>query len=455
MGRLFGTDGVRGVFGVEMTGELAYKLGLAAGTFYGSDSRILIGRDVRRGGEILLSAVVAGLLEAGVKPYIAGYTPIPALQYAIKELEYDGGVMITASHNPPEYNGIKLLGPEGVELSRRDEKEVEEVFFEEKYSKYKPVYTLEKVEREDRVLEVYVRGVLKVVDVDEIKKKNFKVLVDPANSVSTLTSPLIAKMLGCKVYTLNGHLDPDFPGRHPEPTVETLIETSKVSKTLNVDFAIAHDGDGDRAIFIDEKGSVHWGDKSATLLIKHLVENRGLRGKVVTAVSSSIMVEEVLKPLGVEVVWTKVGSIDIAYKMRELKREVICGFEENGGFIYPPHQLVRDGGLTLALMLETIAYYGEPMSKLFDKLPRYYPIKVKIPISREEASKAVGAIIEAYRGFQMVTVDGVKVLLEDGWFLVRPSGTEPVLRIMVEGKSRERAEKILREVKKIVERVKS
>ncbi len=450
MGKLFGTDGVRGIVNKELTPELALQLGLSIGAFFGEGSKILVGRDVRRGREMLFKAVVSGLLSSGVKVYDAGLLPTPTLQYAIKHFNYDGGVMITASHNPPKYNGIKVMGPNGVEVSREQERKIEEIFFSEKWKRADIYNVVEEVPKQFGIIDSYINAILRHVDVEKIKSKRFRVLIDPANSVGALTSPKIAKKLGCKVYTINGHLDEDFPGREPEPTTETLRETAEVAKSLNVDVAVGHDGDADRAIFIDEKGRIHWGDRSAAIICKYFAE-KGFKGKVVTAVSSSILIEEVLKPYGLEVVWTKVGSVDISHLMLKMGSEVLCGFEENGGFMYPPHIPVRDGGMTLALMLQVLADSGRKLSELFNELPHYFTLKTKIPMLKSEALKVVEKVAEYFKKERLIRIDGVKVLMKDAWVLVRPSGTEPILRIMAEAKDEEKLKEIVEIVKKIAE----
>ncbi|RLG76476.1 MAG: phosphoglucosamine mutase [Thermoprotei archaeon] len=451
MGRLFGTDGVRGVINIDLTPELAMKIGLAAGTFFGEDSRILIGRDVRRGGKMFQKAVVAGLLSAGVKVYDAGLLPTPTLQFAVKHFGFDGGIIITASHNPPKYNGIKVIAADGVEISREDEAKIEEIIFSEKWFRAPYLSLAEEIPKFHGIIDAYVKSILQHVDVEKIKSKKFRVLIDPANSVGVLTSPLVAKKLGCKVYTLNGNLDGDFPGREPEPTTETLKETAEVAKALHVDLAVGHDGDADRAIFIDEKGRIHWGDRSAAILCKYLAK-KGHRGKVVTAVSSSTIIEEVLKPYGLEVVWTKVGSVGISRIILK-ESNALCGFEENGGFMYPPHIPVRDGSMTLALMLQVMADENKKLSELFDELPHYYVLKTKIPMTRTAALKVVEKVAEHFRNYRLITIDGVKVLMKDSWVLVRPSGTEPILRIMAEAKDENKLKEIVGIVKNLAEEV--
>ena len=452
--RLFGTDGVRGVINKELTVDFVVKLAYAIGTYFGEGSRILVGRDIRLGGEIFLRAVEAGLVGAGCKVYEAGLITTPGLQYNVGYKGFDGGVMVTASHNPPEYNGIKVIDADGIEIPRKAEEEIEEIFFEQRFRPANILLLASSVEKEPNVIDDYIKAIIGLVDKAEISKRRFKVLVDPANSVAALTTTRVVRELGGKVYTLNGHLDPLFPGRHPEPTVESLRETAIVARTLEVDFAVGHDADGDRAIVIDDKGRIHWGDRSATLLVEHLVYKHPEEPKkVYTAVSSSTLVEEYLRKHGVEVVWTCVGSPIIAREI--VKGGGLAGFEENGGFMYPKLLPVRDGAMKTALIMEMLTYERIKLSEMFDRLPKYYPVKTKVPMRREIALKVVEKVKEIYAGRRMITIDGVKVIGNDYWFLVRPSGTEPLLRVMVEAKDREKAEELAQQLVKIAKEVAS
>ncbi len=441
-----------------MTPELALKLGMAIGTFFGEGARVLVGRDARAGGDMLLRAVVAGLLASGARVYLAGYegfAPTPAVQYAVKELGYDYGVIVTASHNPPEYNGVKVVGPLGIEVDRETERRIEDIFFGERFRLAEWRRLPYEVKVEDRVLETYVSGVVEKVDVGLIRSKGFRVVVDCANSVSALTTPRILERLGVKVYTFACNLSP-YPYREPEPTVNSLAELARVVTALGADLGVGHDGDGDRAILVDEKGEVWWGDRTGTLLADYIARYKlpSTPKRLYTAVSSSRLVEDYLKPRGISVVWVPVGTINISYRM--LEEGGIAGFEENGGFIYPPHLLARDGGMTLALFLEMMAREKASASQLFARLPRYYAVKLKVPMAREKALRVVERIKSEYegrQGYRLITIDGVRVEGEDYWFLVRPSGTEPVLRIMVEARSPEKARKIASELEEKARRL--
>ncbi len=453
MGKLFGTDGVRGIVNKELTPELALRLGRAIGTFFGPGKKLLVGRDIRVGGEMIKTAVVSGLLSTGVHVYDAGLAPTPAIQYVVKKRGFDGGVIITASHNPPEYNGIKVIWHDGIELPRDMEREVEEICFEGRFNSI----SWREVPREVKIFpyvnDIYVDAVVKHVDADLIRKRGFTIAIDPANSVGALTSPRIAQKLGVKVITINGDLNPLFPGRNPEPTPENLGSTAEAVASMGVDLGLAHDGDADRAIVIDDKGRVQWGDRTAILLARYLLEKHpDIPRKVYTAVSSSTLIENVLRPYGVEVVWLKVGAVDIAREMQR-RGDALCGFEENGGFMYPPHQLVRDGGMTLALLLEMLAKDKRKISELYDELPQWHLIKTKIHMDRQTALKVVERVKEHFKNHRLITIDGVKVIADDFWLLVRPSGTEPLLRIMLEAKNKEIAEELLETVKSLISEV--
>ena len=453
MGKLFGTDGVRGITNKELTPELVLRLAKAIGTFFGKGAKILVGRDVRAGGDMFTKIVEAGLLSVNVEVFDGGMAATPALQYAVKTLGYDGGVIVTASHNPAPYNGIKVVDKDGIEIRREKENEIEDIFFSERFNTAEWSSLANEVKKEDRVISNYVNGILSHVDIEKIRKKNYRVLIDPANSVGTLSTPLVARALGCKVYTINGNLDPLFPAREPEPTFDSLKETAEVAKTLKVDLGVAHDGDADRAIFIDSEGRVQWGDRSATLLSYWAsVKNPKANKKVITAVSSSSLVEEYLSKYSIEVEWTKVGSVDIAHKVAD--ENALAGFEENGGFMYPPHQYVRDGAMSFALMLELMANENVSSAELFDRLPKYYLVKTKVNLKPgmvvEEIYKRV---LETYSSsaVKVITIDGVKVIGKDYWFLVRKSGTEPIIRIMAEAKDESTANNLVNELKRVVE----
>ncbi|PUA32125.1 MAG: phosphoglucosamine mutase [Zestosphaera tikiterensis] len=452
--RLFGTDGVRGVVNVDLTPEFTVRLSLAIASYFKNGSRIVVGRDYRAGSEFISKIVIGSLVSAGVKVYDAGLTPTPALQYYVKSLGFDGGIMITASHNPPEYSGIKVVMSDGIEAPREVEEEIESYFHELRFRRIPWHELRHQVIRLNDVNDFYVEGILKLVDVEKIRRKPFKVIVDPANNVGGLTTPKLLRKLNVKVVTVNSDLSVE-PYREPEPIKENINYLSDLVRFFKADFAVAHDGDADRAIFVDDEGNIVLGDRSAVILCKHLILNRNEKSpkRVVTAVSSSTVVEDILSRYGVEVLWTKVGSVIIARTM--LSIGALAGFEENGGFMYPPHQYVRDGAMSTALMLEYLAMSNRKLSEAHKEIPARYVVKAKVPLTnRSKLPDLIDTLKSMYSTYyRVIDVDGVKVITDSYWFLVRPSGTEPLIRVFVEGSDEGEVNETLNNLKQIIKEV--
>lgn len=436
--RLFGTNGIRGVANEEITPEFSVRIGQAIGTFFGLGSKILVGMDGRTSSPMIKAAVEAGLASAGVKVFDAEMLPTPALQYAVKHLGMDGGVMITASHNPPEFNGIKVVYSDGVELDRSQEEEVERIFFEQSFEQA-PWHKLLDPRKVSGILDLYVEAVKSHVDVEAIRKRGYTVVVDPGNGVGALTTPKLLKELGCRVVAINSAIDGSFPGRLPEPTPENLSLLSETVKAVGADLGVAHDGDADRAIFTDEFGEVHWGDETGILVMEHLLR-QGKGDVVVTPVSSSHIVEDIARKYGARVVWTKVGSIVVSRTM--LKEGAIYSYEENGGIFYKPHQPVRDGAMAVALVLDIMASTGKTLSQLLREQPKVFLVKKRVECPNELKEKVLEELMKATEGMKRITIDGVKVLFDDGAVLIRPSGTEPIYRCFCEGYTEERAREL-------------
>ncbi|MEM2136828.1 MAG: phosphoglucosamine mutase [Candidatus Methanomethylicia archaeon] len=442
MGRLFGTNGIRGTL-KELTPELVVKVSLAVGTYF-NGGEVILGYDGRKTSPILFRAAASGLMASGCKVYNAGMTTTPLLQFGVKTLKLDGGLMITASHNPPEFNGIKVIGSDGIEVPRTVEEEIEEIFFNEKFVR-KPWNEIGSIEEAPDVIEEYVSSIKRNMDVKGISSMGYKVLIDPGNGVSILTIPRLLEDLNCEYGIINGVIDGGFPGRGAEPTPQTLIEVSNIMREDKYDLGVSYDGDGDRAIFTDEEGVTHWGDKTGTLISGYMLKRKG-GGIIVTPVSTSKVVEDIAEKYGGKVHWTVVGSVVVSHELKRVRG--ILGFEDNGGIIYPDHQYVRDGAMATAIMLETMAMEGEPLSKLISRLPIYYSVKRKISCPnkyKEIVVERITKLIENENIWRIDKLDGVKAWLnKDLWILIRASGTEPIIRIYSEAKSMEEAEEIAR-----------
>ncbi len=445
MAKFFGTNGIRGVFDEDFTLEFVHDMTLAIGTYF-EKGPILIGYDGRDSSPVICKIVSSALNSIGLDCNVAGIVPTPCLEYAVKSLGYSGGIMITASHNPPQYNGIKPAAKDGVEISREDELVIEEI--------YKNKSWLGKPEnwgittKEERAIDVYMKGIISQVDSKLIESKNFKVALDLGNGAQAVAAPDFCSLLNCKTFLVNQNIDGSFPGRGSEPTPQNLSELSKTVIENNCDLGIAFDGDGDRSIFCDNKGNLLTGDKSALVLTRHILQ-KNPNSLVVTCLNSGSNIETLAEQFDSKVIRTKVGSVEVSRKM--VPTDALIGFEENGGFMYGKHNQVRDGCMTLALMLELLAMSGKPLDENITSLPPSYTTKDKVVCSAENAPKLISTLKEEYPDSD--TTDGIKITLDEkNWVMIRPSGTEPIVRVYAEAESQDKLDQMM---SKYIEKTKS
>ncbi len=445
MTRLFGTNGVRGVVNETMTIGLVTDLSRAIGTFFGGGN-VAIGCDTRTSADMLKSASVSGLLSAGCSVIDLSIVPSPTLQLEVKNGDYSGGIIITASHNPPEFNGIKCVDAEGMEMDKAGEEAIEDIYFSKRFLTVGWEDYRNHEEKVDAV-DNYISSILGNVDVESVKRAKPKVVLDCANGAAYLSSPRLLERLGCETVLLNEVPDGTFPGHDSEPIQENLAELMEVVADSDAVLGIAHDGDADRSVFVDENGNYVPGDKSLALVAKRIVEEKS-GGLVVTPVSSSSCVEEAVAKSGGEIRYTPVGSPIVARVMKATG--AVFGGEENGGLIFPEHQYCRDGGMAAAKVIELLALSGERLSSLLQEVPVYHNLKKKIHCPNEIKSKVLEGLSSEFEGKEIDTTDGVKVLYPDGWILVRPSGTEPLFRVFAESKSQGRAKELADEGVRII-----
>ncbi|HQD25420.1 MULTISPECIES: phosphoglucosamine mutase [Methanoculleus] len=440
--RMFGTNGVRGVIGERMTPALVLKIGAALGSM--RKGTIAVGRDTRTSGEALVHALKAGLLMTGCDVVDMGILPTPALQYIIKTNEFAGGAMITASHNPPEYNGVKIIEADGTEMSDDEIIQLEDRFFNNLFE----TATWDSVGRETAAperLNEYIQAIVEHFPAGI--GEGITVVVDPGSGPAALTTPIILSRMGCRVHTINAQLDGTFPGRLPEPTPEGLKPLSEMVVATGADFGVAHDGDADRAVFVDNKGR-YIEENYEFGLIEDYVCRRNPGGLIVTPVATSRLIQDIAQKHGCSVDYTPVGSIYVARRMIELigkGKKVSFGGEGNGGLIYSDHQFCRDGGMTAAMMVAVLAdNRGKRLSDILDELPAYHLVKEKY--HTEDPATLVRAIEKAFSGETIEKIDGIKIIRDGVWALVRASGTEPMIRIMIESKDPDVAKSMYQEV---------
>lgn len=438
MAQFFGTNGIRGVFKEDFTLEFIHDMTLAIGTYF-KNGPILVGYDGRDSSPIIAKTVCSALNYCGLDCNDAGLVPTPCLEYAVKKLGYNGGIMITASHNPPQYNGIKPAAKDGVEISREDELIIEDIYLKKNWIKNPSKFGV--TGTDDKAIEVYLQGIISQVESEKIKSKKFKVALDLGNGAQAVSAPIFCDKLGCEIFLINQKIDGTFPGRGSEPTPQNLQELSKNVKENNADLGIAFDGDGDRSIFCDNNGEILTGDKSALVLAQHILKKKP-GSLVVTCLNSGSNIESIANQFTSKVIRTKVGSVEVSRKM--VPTNALIGFEENGGFMYGPHNQVRDGCMTLALMLDLLAMTEKSLSQQINDLPASYTTKDKLSCSPEDAKKLIQALKDEFPNSD--TTDGIKISTNSkNWVMIRPSGTEPIIRIYGEAESQQKLDSLMSE----------
>ncbi|WP_336342843.1 phosphoglucosamine mutase [Halalkalicoccus ordinarius] len=435
---VFGSSGTRGVANEEITPTFALQVAATAGAVWDVD-RVAIARDTRNTGPMLEHAATSGLQSVGTDVDRLGVLPTPGAQ-AYARRESVPVVMITASHNPPEYNGIKLIGPDGIELSVSELEAVEEAFLADGVEST----SWDDVGQERRIDDAadrYVEGVLEAVDRGRIADADLTVAIDPGHGAAASTSPELFRRLGCRVLTINAQPDGRFPGRNPEPVERNLGDLGRLVATSDADVGIAHDGDGDRAIFFAEDGSYVEGDAALAALAS---AELSAGDTTVAAVNVSQRLVDVCNDTDAILELTPIGSTYITSRIQQLRAEgvsVPIAGEGNGGIYFPEYSLARDGAYIGARFLELVA--ERPASEVIAPFGGYHNVRRKLTYAsdaeRTAMLEAVERVAEESEASLNAT-DGVRLNYDDGWVLARPSGTEPVVRIYAESREERRAE---------------
>ncbi len=410
--KLFGSSGIRAVYDNNLL-ETAFRVGQAVGKLY---YKVVIGRDTRTSGAAMNQAVISGLLESGAKFRDAGIAPTPTIAYLTRE--FDAGIMITASHNPPEYNGLKLLNPDGSSYDSLQQKIVASML-SANYAAAGGVVAADPADVYEGAIEKHLEAILK----DFPAKLNIKVVVDAGGGAASEVTPLLLERMGCEVIRLNCTPTGDFP-RGSEPNEENLKELCRVVKESGAALGIAHDGDADRMMAVDELGRYISGDKMLSILIK----TAGAKD-VVTTLDATIALDE----MGISIRRTKIGDTWVS---EELKKGGDFGGEAAGAWIFPKFSLCPDGIYAAARIAALVSKHQ--LSRLADTVPSYPLLRgsvssvgVSIPVLE---SKLLGLKPRSY-----CKDDGLKVNLKYGWLLLRTSGTEPKIRITAEAKTEKAA----------------
>ena len=429
--KLFGTSGIRGKIGSEVTCELALNVGKSLAYYLGNEGRVVLGYDTRNTNQMLDQAICAGLLESGVDVIKIGMVPTPLVGYATEKLDADAGIMLTASHNPSQYNGIKLWNKNGMAYTSVQEEKIEEIYADKQYCSVS-WDRVGNLSFNEEIKGQYIDDLVGMVDIE----KGLKVVVDCASGAGSEISPLVFRKAGCEVTTLNSQPDGFFPGRNPEPNAENLQTLMKTVVAIGADLGIAHDGDADRMITVDENGEISPFDSLLALISKEF------DGDVVTTVDAGLCMDESVKG---EVFRTPVGDVNVAEVI--IEKDAAFGGEPSGTWLHPDFCMCPDGILSGLRMAELVSKKGK-LSDLLAEIPSYPNIREKITCSKEAKINVMENMEELLKdAFDDIadvnSLDGVRLTFaDDSWVLVRPSGTEDYIRITLESRDAQRADEI-------------
>lgn len=433
-----GISGVRGLVGETFTPELAVGFAQAFGTYLDS-GRILVCRDARTSGPMVRSAVLAGLLASGCEVIDLGVCPTPSLQLAVRWLDADGGISITAGHNPEPWNALKFVRGDGLYLNALQADELLDIFHQGEFAKAGWEKIRSRVEERDAITH-HLDSLSHAFDVEAIRSRRLTVAVDCCNSSCSYLSPRWLDALGCEVLAVND--DPAAPFPHaPEPTRRTMAQLRAVVKAGHADIGFAHDADGERLGVVTESGEIL--GEEATLPLCAEIQLRRESGTVVTNVSTSGSVERVAERYGAGVVRTPVGQAFISEAMTE--NRAVLGGEGSGGVIVPRVQLSHDSAAAVGLILEHMAQTGARASELAATLPHLSMLKHYVEVEPNRIYSVLQRVYEELEreGMPFDQTDGVKVQRPDGWVHVRVSNTESKIRVIAESDTDARAQELL------------
>ncbi len=432
----FGSSGIRGIANQAVTSELALRIGRAVGTGRGT---VVVGHDTRRAAEMIEYAAISGLLSVGCRVTLVGMVATPTLAYAARD--YDCGIMVTASHNPPEYIGVKLFNPDGMAFDSKQQKTIERLIGDAGDADTKLAFAswdrMHPVRTDGNAVSNHISMILASVKIE----KRMRVVVDCGCGAASLTTPYLLRAMGCDVVTLNSQPDGFFPGREPEPKSETLTALQSAVLSTNADLGIAHDGDADRMVAVDDQGEVVSNDKLLAFFGMHEA-----RKKMVVPVDTSMLIDAVLPDI--EIIRTRVGDVFIAEEMKRTGADF--GGEPSGTWIFPRVSYCPEGIYAAARLVELLSREDAGFSDHLSPMPEYEIKRGSISYHGDPDSGRIEEELRALPSSDISTIDGIRLGFDDAWALVRPSGTEPLIRITVEGATSGVVEKLYHEIQKSV-----
>jgi phosphomannomutase len=420
-----GISGVRGIVGESLTPQLVTSFAAAFGNYSGAGP-IVIGTDNRPSREMIKQSAIAGLLSVGCTPVDVGIVPVPALMMHVRQIGAFGGICISASHNPIEWNALKFIGPDGIALRSNQAAELTDLYHQGVYSRV-AAREIADPRTDGSALTRHRDAVLRAVDVNAIWARRFKIAVDCVNGSASHATPAFLRAMGCEVFEIYTNPDEPFP-HSPEPLPENIGRLCGLVRETGADLGFAQDADADRLAVVNERGEPLGEDCTVALAVRHWLQRKP--GPVVVNMSTSRMVDEVAAQFGSPVYRTRVGEIHVVEKMIECGAEI--GGEGNGGVIVRGINPCRDSFVGMALLLEALAQAGTSMSELRARIPFYAIAREKLLCQARDIAPSLRLLQGVYRNETLDLTDGVKVIWPDRWLHARSSTTEPIIRLIAE-----------------------
>ncbi|MCZ2150961.1 MAG: phosphoglucosamine mutase [Bryobacterales bacterium] len=441
-----GVSGIRGVVGEFLTPALACSYAQAFGTFVGK-GRVVLGRDTRASGEMLKHAVACGLLATGCEVVDVGIQPTPTIQIYIGATRARGGISVTASHNPPEYNALKLFNHEGLFFNHYERRELLDIFYESEFRTATNEEMLGVYRDYETPMNMHVGRILRHVDAARLKARRFRVALDGVNGAgSVLSCRFLEKDLGCDLRAISVDPAKPFP-REAEPRPDTLGDLQELVRRERAEIGFGQDPDGDRLAVVDEQGHVLDNDDVLALAVDAILT--AMPGDVVVNLTTSSVIDDIALMHGRKCYRTPVGEANVV-EMMQATRSVIGGEGSNGGIIFPAVQYCRDSYTGMAVLLDLMERTGKTVSELAARLPRYYRRSGKVAFEHGRLGPLMQALEDSFPDARMDRTDGLKLILPQAWIHVRASNTEPLLRVAIEAKAEQQVEELYGSVRELL-----
>jgi phosphomannomutase len=439
-------SGIRGIVGDGLDPQVLVRFTSAYADFIGK-GKVVVGRDARISGDMVRLITEGTLLSKGIDVVDIGIVPTPTVQYTVNRMKASGGIAISASHNPNQWNALKLLNKTGQFMSPEENYELLKILNTERGT-FNTWEHLGKLEYNHEALKRHMDGVLALnhINPNEIKKKKFKVVADCVNGAGVYIIPQLLRELGCEVIELNCEKTGIFP-RLPEPLPENLTETMETVKKHSADFAVVVDPDVDRLVLIDDKGNPFGEENTIALAVKFVLSKH--KGNVTVNLSTTRAVDDIAAAYNSKVFRSSVGEANVVKKMKEV--DAVIGGEGSGGVIYPALHYGRDALVGIAIVLQYLAETGRKLSEEKKQIPAYHIAKRKIDLGSTDPQFVISKLADRYKNDRINTEDGLRIDFEDHWVHFRKSNTEPIIRIITEAREKEEAERLSLKYSKEIE----